>query len=239
MPYCSKCGVEVDNDTKKCPLCDFPIPDVGEDTNEQSINVFPEAENIYQYRVNVVKNKVFFTLIIILLSCIPILFSIKVFYPSVTIKINYIINIIIASVFYLFFLFGYLKVNYNILGIGLTSIILMHRLDNVDENMTWFFDYAVFIIILVMMILYIGVFFYKRIKKEIHAIYTLMYIFFGTGILCLGIDAIISYRSDDVIKLSWSIIVLISSTAVCLLILGLYYGLPEKLRNKIRRKLHV
>lgn len=239
MPYCAKCGVEVDNDTKKCPLCDFPIPDVGEDTNEQSINVFPEAENIYHYRMNIIKNKVFFTLVIILFLCIPILFSIKVFYPSATITINYIINIIIASVFYLFFLFGYLRVNYNILGIGLTSIMLMHKLDNVDENMTWFFEYAVFIILLVMVILYIGVFLYKRINKENQGVYVLAYIFIGTGILCLGIDGIISYRSNNVVSLSWSIIVLISSTAVCLLIIGLYYGLPEKLRNKIRRKLHV
>lgn len=237
MPYCAKCGVEVDNNIKKCPLCNFPIPDIGEDTKVQSIKVFPEAENIYKHRLNIIKNKVFFTLIILLISCIPILFSIEVFYPSV--RINYIISIIIASVFYLFFLFGYLGVNYNILGIGVTSIILMYRLDNIDRNITWFFNYALFIILLLMIILYIGVFFYKRIKRESQVIFILSYIFVSTGILCLEIDSIISFRITGEIRLSWSIIVFISSLAVCLLIFGFYYGLPERIRNEIRKKIHV
>ncbi|QUH29976.1 LTA synthase family protein [Vallitalea guaymasensis] len=239
MPYCAKCGVEVDNNIKKCPLCDFPIPDVGQETDEQSINVFPEAENIYKDRVSIVKNKVFFIFEIILIFAIPILISIRVFYPSITLKINYIINCIIASVFYLFFLFGYLNIYYNILGIGLTSIVLTYKLDSIDNNISWFYSYAILIILLVMAILYICVFLYKRSKKENKAIYILNYIFEGIGLLCLGIDSIISYRINNTIKPSWSIIVLISSVAISLLILGLYHGLPGRVRNKIRRKLHV
>jgi hypothetical protein len=239
MPYCAKCGVEVDDNIKKCPLCDFPIPDVGQEPDEQSINTFPEGENIYIDRVGVVKNKVFFILDIILIFTIPIFISIGVFYPSVTLNMNYIINCIIASIFYLFFLFNYLKTYYNILGIGLTSIILTYKLDSIDGNLSWFYNYSILIIILVVGILYLCLFLYRRNEKENKAIYILTYVFGSIGLLCLGIDSIISYRINNYIRPSWSIIVLISCIAICILIQGLYLGLPEKVRNKIKRKLHV
>ena len=47
MPYCAKCGVEVENGVKNCPLCKFPIPDIlsGEekkDENIQKLKIYTE-----------------------------------------------------------------------------------------------------------------------------------------------------------------------------------------------------
>lgn len=47
MAYCPKCGVEVDNNVKNCPLCDFPIPDIGEEPKGEkryplAVNTYPE-----------------------------------------------------------------------------------------------------------------------------------------------------------------------------------------------------
>lgn len=239
MPYCAKCGIEVNNNTKTCPLCEFPIPDVGEHGNQHPINAFPDADNIYKNRMEIIKNKVFFSLILLLIFTIPILISIRAFYPSITIGINYAIISILASLFYLFFLFGYLTINYNILGIGITSIILSYVLDSIDHSITWFYQYAFFIILLVMVVVYLYVFLYKRSKHQNQLIYVPTYIFSGIGILCIGIEALITYRINYSIKLSWSIIVLVCSVTICLLLLGLYHGLPERVRNEIKRKLHV
>jgi len=43
MPYCSKCGVEVDDGIEKCPLCDLPIQYFQEDDKKKIIKkVYPE-----------------------------------------------------------------------------------------------------------------------------------------------------------------------------------------------------
>lgn len=239
MPYCAKCGVEVNNTINSCPLCEFPIPDINDYPSDNNQNTFPEPENIYRDRARTIKNSTFFTIILFLVFTIPILISIKVFYPPVTKGINYAIVCIIASILYLFFLFGYLKINYNILGIGITSILLTYILDSIDENITWFYKYAILIIILVMVIAYLYVFLYKRSKHHNQLIYVSTYIFSGIGILCIGIEAIITYRLYYTIRLSWSIIVFLFSLSICVLLLGLYHGLPEKVRSEIKRKLHV
>ena len=40
MPYCSKCGVEVDNHILNCPLCKTPIQQYGQ--NSQGSNKYPK-----------------------------------------------------------------------------------------------------------------------------------------------------------------------------------------------------
>lgn len=239
MPYCAKCGIEVNNSIHTCPLCEFPIPDIGEHTNEKNIDKFPEAENIYKNGVELIKNKVFFTLILLLFFSIPILIGIRTFYPPVRMGINYAILSILASLFYLVFLFGYLTLHYNILGIGITSIIFTYMLDSIDYSITWFYKYAFFIILLVMAVMYLYLFLYKRSKHRNQWIYVPTYIFGGIGILSIGIEALISYRIHYTIKLTWSIVVFLCSIGISFLLLGLYHGLPERVRNEIKRKLHV
>lgn len=240
MPYCAKCGVEVNNDISTCPLCEFPIPNIDDYNKDITYkNSFPKAENIYRDRVETIKNSTFFTIVLFLILTIPILLSIKAYYPPITKGINYAIVSVIAAVFYLFFIFGYLTIKYNILGLGITSLLFTYVLDNIDESITWFYKYAILIIILVMIISYIYVYLYKRSRHYNQLVYVTAYIFSGIGILCIGVEAIISYRLNNTIKLTWSIIVFLCSLAVCVLILGLYHGLPERVRNEIKRKLHV
>ncbi|MCT4544009.1 MAG: hypothetical protein N4A63_10750 [Vallitalea sp.] len=238
MPYCSKCGVEVENSIKKCPLCEYPIPNIN-DTKEYFDNGFPEAENIYKNRVSNIKNKVFYTLILVLFFSIPILLSVNAFFPAVRLSINYVISCIIAAMFYIYFLFGYLKLAYNILGIGITSIILTYKLDSIDNSITWFYKYALIIILLVIFIVYVYLYLYKRSKHQNQLIYIPSYIFSAIGILCICIEGLISYRFKNYIKLTWSVIVLISTFSICILLLSLYHGLPEKFRAKLKSKLHV
>lgn len=237
MAYCPKCGVELSNKIDNCPLCQFPMPDLGQE--EYNIQVFPKAQNIYKDRIETIKNQIFFTLIILLSFAIPILISIKNHYPSISVGINYAIISIVATILYVFFLFGYLKINLNILGICITAIIQNYMIDGVDGKITWFYDFAFFIIIMIMSISYIYLYLYKRSKHKNQFIYVPTYIFSAIGLTCIGIETVISYRRIGHINLSWSLIVFISSFAICILLLGLYHGLPQRLRNKIKRKFHV
>ncbi|MHA1367890.1 MAG: hypothetical protein ACTSP5_15990 [Candidatus Heimdallarchaeota archaeon] len=41
MPYCSRCGVEVEPNKEKCPLCDTKIQEL-EDEEEEYTSKYPE-----------------------------------------------------------------------------------------------------------------------------------------------------------------------------------------------------
>jgi len=80
MAYCPKCGVEVEDDVKCCPLCDFPIPDVN-DGNYPHDAKYPQAINTYDEDHLGKKNKAFFSLTIIAISIMVIIGVIYLVYP--------------------------------------------------------------------------------------------------------------------------------------------------------------
>ncbi len=47
MPYCPNCGVEVDDETERCPLCDTPVPSVG--STLKADDEYPRYEHDLKY----------------------------------------------------------------------------------------------------------------------------------------------------------------------------------------------
>lgn len=46
MSYCVNCGVELDNSTKKCPLCSTPVINPNENIHQEAVSPFPERVDI-------------------------------------------------------------------------------------------------------------------------------------------------------------------------------------------------
>ena len=239
MPYCAKCGIEVDKKEKNCPLCQFPIPYIEGLEDEHEEEAFPIAQNIYPDRVIILKHKIFLTIIIVLLASVPILLAIKAFIPSTANGIHYALISIAATIFCVYFLFGYLSLHKNILGISLTTILLTYLLDAADHKMTWFYNVALYIILLATLIVLIYTYLYKRSKHRNQFVYIPTYILSAIGLLTVAMESVVSYRINDKIQLTWSLIVLGSTFGVCLLLLGLYHGLPDNVKAKLKRKLHI
>lgn len=80
MAYCPRCGVQVECDVRKCPLCDFPIPDTGEVCNPDD-QKYPQAINTYPEDHQEKKNKAFFSIGIIALCLLMIIMVIYAVYP--------------------------------------------------------------------------------------------------------------------------------------------------------------
>lgn len=239
MPYCAKCGVEVDSHEKTCPLCDFPIPDLEYKVRGHVYDAFPKGRNGYKEQVKVIKNKLLFVFISLTILTLPILFSIRMYYPQVALGMSYAMMSVIVAPFYLYFLLGYLRIYYNIIGISMTSLFFTFMLDHIKMPATWFYRYAVFMILWVMVLICLFIFFYKKSKYKNQLIYVPTYIIGSIGLLSIGIDGLIVYRIHETIHLTWSIVVLTSSFAICSLILGLYHGLPRHVKNTIKRRFHV
>lgn len=242
MAYCPKCGVELDASIQNCPLCSFPIPDLGEREKaeaNQMTNKYPNAiiRNRKDYRI--IKNNIFFASLLIVISAIIILGIIKTIYPMSTTLVNYGLIIIIALLFYIFFTFGYLKFRYNSIGFVLTTLFLTYSIDYQNGELEWFITYALPIVI----ILYIDITIFRILSKTSQKKNQFVYVptlsLLFISILCLGIDGVISINLKARLSFSWSIIVFICAVIIGLVFLGTYHGLSNESKAWLKKKLHV
>ena len=241
MAYCSKCGVELDSYIKKCPLCDFAIPDIFEDEKEQEGGNYKYPNAIYEdaQEGRNIRNNIFFSSILIAVSTIIIAAVLKLIYPASAVIVNYVLIGIISALFYMFFFFGYLKSALNRFGIFATTLFLTYSVDYQMEKIDWFYSYAMPIILLLYIDLSIFLFLFKKTRNKNQFVYVPCLSLLSTAILSLGIDTLISYRIKGAIDLSWSIIVLICSLALSLIILGIYHGLSKDMKAWLNKKLHI
>ena len=248
MAYCPKCGVEVDDTVKSCPLCQFPIPNVHmfdeksepqEEMNLEILKKYPQAYNIYQdYRLKV-KNQIFFAVLIVFISAIVIMYMIKFFYPISEPILRYVLVITISLVFYVFFLFGYLRAFLNITGLFVTTLYLTYSLARLSSGQEWFFDYAIPINILVYLNSLAAFYMYRKSKSKRRFGFFPTFVLLIIAVLCLGIDAVISLNIKGDIKLSWSIIVAVGCLSVASVLRVVTKNLTEHMKETIRRRLHL
>lgn len=241
MPYCPKCGVELDYKIKNCPLCTFPIPKIVDDSNYSiNENKFPQPENIYYEKLLKMKNQAFFTISILLFSAVLILMTIGSISRISQLAITYSIISVISGWFYIFVLFGYIhNAYYSILVIGFVTFCLTFGLDYVDKKITWAYSYAYPIIILSILVLFLQLYLYNRSKLKNQFVFVPTHLCIGISLFSVALELILDLQSNRPIKLSWSLIVLIVLMSIALILISLYYKLPDRLKEKIKRKLHI
>lgn len=240
MPFCPKCGVEVDYKVQKCPLCTFPIPEIIEKEISVKKSKFPQPENKYYENILKLKNQIFFTLSILIFSAVLILMTVSSIIKIHPFAINYSIISVIATWFYIFILLGYISNQYySILGLGIITIFFTLGLDYVDSEINWYFSYALPIIILVLLIVFLFLYLYNRSRLLNQFIFIPSYLCIGISLLSVGLECILDLQVTRPIHLSWSLIVLIILMSIAVLLLSLYYKLPDRMKEKIKRKLHI
>lgn len=154
--------------------------------------------------------------------------------------IKYSIISVISSWFYVFLLFGYIKNHYySILGMGITTFCLTFGLDYVDYNVTWCYSHALPIIILSIIISFFLLYLYNRSKFKNQFIFIPSHLCVGISLFSIGLEYILNHQSNRPIKFTWSLIVSIVLMSTALLLISLYYRLPDKLKEKIKSKLHI
>lgn len=238
MAYCPKCGIEVNNDVRICPLCDFPIPDIGEDNTPEKR--YPLAVNTYPEDHLEKKNTIFYSLEII---AVAVFFMTLIIYLIVPIDPRILQVILISDVgliFYLLFCFNYLPPWINLLGCYGTTLFLSYGIYKiVGGSGDWFINYVFPIATLLFGDLAVmGVVFLKNRHRN-QFIYVPTFIILFTVILALGVDLIVTMDLYGVFHLSWSLIVMVSGIGVIALLMGIYHGVPEKTKAYLKKKLHV
>lgn len=237
MAYCAKCGVEVDDHIRKCPLCGFPIPDIKmEEYNIDDIRNYPKAENIYREERMKVKNQIFYSILVILFMAVMVFMFVKVRY---TFKIvDYFILSSLSLMAYCFFLFGYLKQSYNIVGTALNTSLLLYFINYLSGG-KWFWRYGIPITVTVTLSLFITIYLYKLNKGKNRFIYIPSAILVFASLICIGVDILVGYNIKNVITISWSAIVTGINGALIMIMLGINYKLPEKVRIEMKKMFHI
>jgi uncharacterized membrane protein (DUF485 family) len=238
MAYCPRCGVQVECDVRKCPLCDFPIPDTGEVCNPDD-QKYPQAINTYPEDHQEKKNKAFFSIGIIALCLLMIIMVIYAVYPWLGF-IKYLGLSIITIFALVFFAMGYLKAWKNFLGAYLTLLLCGYFVYwMIASQFNWYM--AFFFPILTLF--YLDICLFRQVLK--HTRNKSQFIFIPTSlilfliILSMGIDGILSLHFLGHVRLTWSLIVGISGVVIILILQVIYHRLSEKTLEKLKKKMHV
>ncbi len=239
MPYCPRCGIEVDSGTTSCPLCICDIPDIEDDKPIVVESRFPVPENIHGLQIAELKKQIFLSISILCFGGILTLLSVHFLAGLDERSTNYGILGVFGIWFYMLIFFGYLSSVYlSVVCAGIVSILLVLGIDIITPGVTWSVDVGFPVIILITFILLSAIRLYKRFRRKNQFILIPIYIFTGTSVFCLGLECIIDYTFSNTISLTWSVIVLIPLLSIAGMLLGLYVNLPEKIREKLKRRLH-
>ncbi|MBI4855802.1 MAG: hypothetical protein HY818_03550 [Acetobacterium woodii] len=239
MAYCPKCGVEVEDDVKNCPLCDFPIPDINEDRQPKD-SKYPQAINTYDEDHLGKKNKAFFSISIIAVSMVVIIGVIYLVYPWNHVLLKYIVLADLSIFAIVFFAMGYLKPNYNYLGAYITVVITCFCVYLISGSQTaWFLNYAFPIATLIYLDISLFRFVFKHTRHKSQFIFIPSNLILFVIILAIGIDGIISLNVLGSLHLTWSLIVAVSGFCIIILLQTIYHRIPEKTRRMLKKKMHV
>jgi len=204
MPFCINCGVWLEDNVEKCPLCSFVFKD---SLKQDIVQPLKNISKYYSDIKNLKKERNVF--IIEILSVFFAICDISV------LIIDYILNksfswsiysVISITAFWIYLIFMLLlakNFGKTLLITTLITIALLTGIDLVDKKIDWLFNFALPICISTALIVFFIFKIIKYIKRYSFAIFCIS---FGICLEVSIIDLFISLHNGK-IMLSWSLIV--------------------------------
>ena len=225
--YCIKCGVELEDGAKRCPLCETPVPEIKGLEEKKFVKEYPMINiNLYEMKMKKVKKAVFLSFFTIsIISILEVLFQNLIMYGKLEWGYYAIPSILIFDLGLFVFLDSYrMRTNLFLLLSGFTSYFLL--LDFGDKKLTWSIKRGIPIVIALYLISL--VFSYVWDKHKSDRLKILNYFIFFVGIFLLILELIISK------KMTWSIF---SSIPLFILSIMLRYAY-KSYKEEFKRRLH-
>lgn len=239
MAYCPKCGVEVEDSVRTCPLCRFPVPDTGGSIiKEDGVAKYPDAANIYETYRSKIKNQLYFVVLILLVNAMVVLGIVHFLYPVRQRIVQYLFIVVLSLFMYAFFTYGFFGWMVNVTGIALTTLFLTYFIEQTGMS-RWFMSYALPLVIIVYLNGVAFRYMYLHSKRRQRLSYIPVFVLMVASSLCLGVDAVVHYNLAGGIGFSWSLIVALSCMSAAFVVTAVLNYLPEKSKESIRRKLHM
>ncbi|WP_374124597.1 DUF6320 domain-containing protein [Leptotrichia hongkongensis] len=225
--YCIKCGVELEDGAKRCPLCETPVPEIKGLEEKKYVKEYPMINiNLYEMKMKKVKKAIFLSFFTIsIISILEVLFQNLIMYGKLEWGYYAIPSILIFDLGLFVFLDSYrMRTNLFLLLSGFTSYFLL--LDFGDKKLTWSIKRGIPIVIALYLISL--VFSYVWDKHKSDRLKILNFFIFFVGIFLLILELIISK------KMTWSIF---SSIPLFILSIMLRYAY-KSYKEEFKRRLH-
>ncbi|MBN1412463.1 MAG: hypothetical protein JW969_16570 [Spirochaetales bacterium] len=234
MPFCTKCGVEVDDFTAKCPLCNTPIQKLPE-SEQPSLTNYPVSDpDKGADRRKMDKHAVYFGWMILSVALFTPLFVILTIgiqlnaldtwagYPVFSLVAAWICGTII------FFLRKRPVIATTCIMVSLG--ILLFCFDFLRGGLTWFFPVGLPLLLLFYVLSTAVVMVSTRVKEK--GLNIGAFIMIASGIFCIGMDILFSAYTSNKIIPTWSTIVISALFPLALFLLLLQYLLKKKIKFK-------
>ncbi|GAA0126022.1 MULTISPECIES: DUF6320 domain-containing protein [Clostridium] len=238
MSYCPKCGVEVNSNAKKCPLCKFSLPYIDTNSSESFSDSFPNAINIYNKKVKEFK-KILFSIIKAFCICSMFITLFCNFYISGKLTWSKYSTVCIVAAMFYFYLMLDLQWKFKnfIIGFGLNTFILILLLDIFDGKLSWSIKLGLPFIVMTICLLSIC---YEVFRIAKHKYFNVAgYTLIALSLYCIGIDGFVSLTLYNLFKLRWSLLVTIVLLPLGLVLIYIHHKLPVEYKIKLKKKLHI
>ncbi|MDO4639539.1 MAG: DUF6320 domain-containing protein [Leptotrichia hongkongensis] len=225
--YCIKCGVELEDGAKRCPLCETPVPEIKGLEEREFVKEYPMINiNLYEMKMKKVKKAVFLSFFTIsIISILEVLFQNLIMYGKLEWGYYAIPSILIFDLGLFVFLDSYrMRTNLFLLLSGFTGYFLL--LDFGDKKLTWSLRLGIPIVLALYLISLIFSYVWDKHKSD--RLKILNFFIFFVGIFLLILELIISK------KMTWSIF---SSIPLFILSIMLRYAY-KSYKEEFKRRLH-
>ncbi|MBI9100126.1 MAG: hypothetical protein JEY91_16710 [Spirochaetaceae bacterium] len=233
MPYCSRCGVEVDEEVKKCPLCSTNIQELTPEISPFS--KYPEKTAPHSIAPKRNKKEmrrmaaIFVTFGLLIPASIAIAADV-VINGTVTWGSYTISSLIYIWVLILLPLLYYRRPVLTLLAYYLSTLFYLYSIDTFSGGLFWFTGLAFPITTTTAALIIFNLFIIRHSK--IKGINILSYVVFSLGLECIGIDFSVSLFLTGTIGLGWSFIVLSAAIPAA----GLLYYIHHKIKKPLIKK---
>jgi hypothetical protein len=230
MPYCPKCGVELDEGLTSCPLCKSPV--IGEkDGKENPAGAFPETaydpETLEGLTVSDRKK--------VAMEVISVSFAIAL---AVTVLINLTVNKTVSwslfPVSSLIFLWVVISSMIVFEGrtwliyaiIGPSILVFVFCLDVLDGPVKWFLDVGLPLVLVLELVVALTTLFVSLMRRK--GMNLIAIILLGINFLCLGIDGVLTHRFGGQMSFGWSVVVSIALVPISAFLFYLHYRITKQ-----------
>lgn len=235
MPYCSRCGVEVDGYVTECPLCKAPIQRF-EDT-ELGEPRYPADELGAKPQMGEKMRRRTLWEVLTLLYAIAVIVVIGSdlrvdaavgwsLYATASIVLAWVCTTLV--VFYRrrpVILSG---------GVVIATIVFLAAIDLVNGRFDWFFGLG--LPILAVLVLISGILALAIARTKRRGFNIVAFILLGVAAFSVAVDLLVSFFLEGKVHFTWSVVVLLTLVPLSLIFLFLHYRLGN--RFDLRRIFH-
>lgn len=242
MSYCVNCGVELEQNARECPLCNTPVLNPREQTQQEKRNAGRTAEGPSAFprekgQVETVKKKdlgLLLSMVILASVATCGILNLLVF-DSTPWSLAVIGACVILWVFMIpVVIYTRQSVYASLLLDGGAVALYLYMLTFLAGSDEWFLGLGLPITVLVTVIAELVTLCILKLPRSFLTV--ALYLFTALGLLCMGLEMLIRHYLEARFFLTWSAVVLTICTILDIAVITMLSR--RRLRNEVRRRLH-